>query len=353
LATSGGDKIVQLLAVLSLACAVIVIWAAFFRSWSAINDGYARTTPGKAILFLLVPLVNLFWMFQAFAGYPTDYNLYLRRYQLSAPTLGRTWFILLCVVFLINTGLARLPEPLFQLIGILVTMAIGAIVLTKICKAVNRLPDGLHSVSPARTDLGPIGQFFNKLSALRLPRWALILVVAAGIIVILGIAADRIAQNQRVSRFKSAALETAEHYGPLLAAAIADSDHHLSGRPSRQLHELMKEILQRGFTYAILYMPVMSSEEFLWRYQGVGHYMSYEKDSPHITSWAGVKRVLVKNEMERAIHRALSGDNTSINEINRRSRATFHSVIVGKSGQPLAVLRLVIYGRGGTERDII
>ena len=42
--------------------------------WAAIQDGYARTTPGKAIGFMFIPFFNIYWMFQAIWGYSKDYN---------------------------------------------------------------------------------------------------------------------------------------------------------------------------------------------------------------------------------------------------------------------------------------
>jgi hypothetical protein len=343
-AANAGDPFLQIMAVCMLVCAGFVIWVAIFKGWKAINDGQARTTPGKALLYLLVPLFNYYWMFQVFGGFATDYNLYVRRYQLSAPKLGSGWFITWCILIIINTGLARSTEPLAALIGFFATMIVGAIMLNKICKSVNQLPPRAFSPADYEALHGRVGKYLNAFSSSRFGKWASSIAAVLAIIVVFGIIADRIQQNQRIGKFKVQARATAEQLGPALADAIAGFDYKSGQRPSRQLYELMKKAAQH-FTYTVLYLPDPSAEEFLWRYQGVWSFMTYEKD------W-GVRKIPINNDLERAIQKALRGDRTAIDEINLNSRATMQSVISGKQGRPLAVLRFVIPGRGGIEREI-
>lgn len=44
------------------------------RMWSAVPTAQARTRPGWAVGLLFVPLFNLYWLFQAIAGFATDWN---------------------------------------------------------------------------------------------------------------------------------------------------------------------------------------------------------------------------------------------------------------------------------------
>ena len=55
---------------------MVVLWC---KSWAAIQDGHARTTPGKAIGFLFIPLFDFYWVFQAVWGLSKDFNAYLQR----------------------------------------------------------------------------------------------------------------------------------------------------------------------------------------------------------------------------------------------------------------------------------
>lgn len=48
------------------------------RAWAYIQElPVARTTPGKAVWLLFLPLFNIYWLFVAYGGWPTDYNKYL------------------------------------------------------------------------------------------------------------------------------------------------------------------------------------------------------------------------------------------------------------------------------------
>ena len=68
--------------VLFLVVHVVVTFLVIWRMWSAIQDGHARTTPGKAIGFLFIPFFNVYWIFQVWGGFPADYNKYSERYRL-------------------------------------------------------------------------------------------------------------------------------------------------------------------------------------------------------------------------------------------------------------------------------
>src|SRR5687767_6774080 len=65
---------------------VMFLWFhLYYRAWKAIQDGHARTTPGKAVGFLLIPLFNLYWMFPALWGFSKDYNAYIERHSINVP----------------------------------------------------------------------------------------------------------------------------------------------------------------------------------------------------------------------------------------------------------------------------
>ena len=53
----------------------ITIFCVFwYKVWVSIQDGHARTTPGKAIGFMFIPFFNGYWLFQSIWGFAKDYN---------------------------------------------------------------------------------------------------------------------------------------------------------------------------------------------------------------------------------------------------------------------------------------
>ncbi|MBE6424928.1 MAG: zinc ribbon domain-containing protein [Planctomycetaceae bacterium] len=75
-----------------------------YRCWRLIQDGHARTTPGKAVGFLFIPFFNIYWFFVAHYGLAIDLNSYARRYQIAVPRapegLVLTALILLFIPYL-------------------------------------------------------------------------------------------------------------------------------------------------------------------------------------------------------------------------------------------------------------
>ena len=129
-------------AVLLMFYGVVVMLVLWYKAWEAIQDGQARTTPGKAVGFLFIPLFNLYWMFQAIHGFAKDYNSYVDRHSLSVPKLPEGMFLAYCILVL--AGIIPFLGPLFSLAGIGVMIALCA----KVCDAVNALPAQAAAPSP-------------------------------------------------------------------------------------------------------------------------------------------------------------------------------------------------------------
>ena len=51
-----------------------------YKFWQMIQDGFARTTPGKAVGFLFIPFFNFYWWIVAFLGLSKDQNAYIDRH---------------------------------------------------------------------------------------------------------------------------------------------------------------------------------------------------------------------------------------------------------------------------------
>ncbi|MFL6374422.1 MAG: hypothetical protein ACJ73D_07145 [Pyrinomonadaceae bacterium] len=105
----------------------------YYKAWEAIQDGYARTTPAKAVGFLFIPFFMAYWWFQAIWGWAKDYNAYIDRHSIAAPRVSEGLFLAevisrLCWII-----------PVVNVIAILVTLILNPIMMAKICNAVNAL----------------------------------------------------------------------------------------------------------------------------------------------------------------------------------------------------------------------
>jgi hypothetical protein len=124
-----------------------------YKSWNAVQDGHQRTSAGKAVGFLFIPLFNFYWIFQAFAGYAKDYNAYLNRYDLNFKILNKDLILTFCVLFLVyniapfiiailNRSFAAQTIVQISEYGIFtVVLGIGAFIISKVCDAINNLAE--------------------------------------------------------------------------------------------------------------------------------------------------------------------------------------------------------------------
>jgi len=56
--------------------AFVVFAVLIYKMWKAIPTTGARTTPGKAVGFLFIPVFNVYWWFPAIWGWSQDWNSY-------------------------------------------------------------------------------------------------------------------------------------------------------------------------------------------------------------------------------------------------------------------------------------
>jgi len=134
----GIGSIVWPLLVLGIPLAIyafIVFCLFVHRSWSWIQDGHARTGPCKALGFLFIPFFNLYWIFEAYWGFAKDYNAYTARHGLqAAPKLPESLFLAYCILILVSL------IPFVDFVTIIPNFIILAIIISKVCDAVNALP---------------------------------------------------------------------------------------------------------------------------------------------------------------------------------------------------------------------
>jgi len=119
---------------------VVVMAVLVYRMWVAIQDGSARTTPGKAVGLMFIPFFNFYWGFQVLWGFAKDYNRYVERHSVQVGKLPPGLFL----AYFILCFAAAVP-----LVGPFVVAAnavVGSVMVSKICDAVNALPAAPPSV---------------------------------------------------------------------------------------------------------------------------------------------------------------------------------------------------------------
>jgi hypothetical protein len=145
-----GVQLLAILGILGLVQLVIVqmiyTFVILWKMWSSIQDGYARTTPGKAVGFLFIPFFNVYWIFQVWGGFPTDYNSYADRHRLSVPHFSSGVFTAYPVLVLLTA------IPFLGIIVALVNMFLFVAIISRTCDAVNALADNASErlAHPAR-----------------------------------------------------------------------------------------------------------------------------------------------------------------------------------------------------------
>lgn len=72
---------------------VVVNMVFLYKIWEAIDDGYARTTPGKAVGFMFIPLFNIYWLFPAYWGFAKDFNKLILRRGLKITPISEGLFL--------------------------------------------------------------------------------------------------------------------------------------------------------------------------------------------------------------------------------------------------------------------
>ena len=109
----------------------VVMLMLYHKMWASIQDGHARTTPGRAVGMLFVPFYNLYWAFQVIWGFSKDYNAYVERHGTKAARLPEELFlanVIMCFLTWI---------PVIGLIILVVNYFIVLVMVTKICDAIN------------------------------------------------------------------------------------------------------------------------------------------------------------------------------------------------------------------------
>jgi len=133
-AARDSSMVAQVLALAMLVFSGIVSLVLVHRMWSAIQDGAARTSPGRAVGLLFVPFYNIYWLFHVYKGFAEDFNAYRERHSLQAARLPAWLFLTFCILSLFGW----IPAVGFPIV--VATLFVEVFMIAKICDAVNAVP---------------------------------------------------------------------------------------------------------------------------------------------------------------------------------------------------------------------
>jgi hypothetical protein len=142
----------------------VTIFVLLYRAWGALQDGHARTSPGRAVGFLFIPIFGFYWIFQVLWGFAKDFNALVSRHSMDAARLPPGLFLAQAIL-IVSTILIRV-DPVIGFVICPISYVLWLVMVTKICDGVNALPlvtaqgpstqGGDHSVShQAEGDLAP------------------------------------------------------------------------------------------------------------------------------------------------------------------------------------------------------
>lgn len=85
--------------------AAIYAYIILYRAWCILQPGEARTTPGQAVGFCFIPIFNIYWIFNVYSGWATDWTRIRNSYSnlQDAPKASNGLFIaaMICMITLI------------------------------------------------------------------------------------------------------------------------------------------------------------------------------------------------------------------------------------------------------------
>lgn len=92
--------------------------------WKVVQDGEARTTPGKAVGLSFIPLFNVYWMFVAIAGLPKEMNRVRAAEAPDAPECDEKVALAHCILICCSViPLVNLVTGIAAAVTFFVTMA--------------------------------------------------------------------------------------------------------------------------------------------------------------------------------------------------------------------------------------
>jgi len=133
----------------------VVCLILIYKMWAAIQGMGARTSPGKALGFMFIPLFNLYWAFVVYWGWTRDYNKIGEREGVELPQMPEGIALTACILPLlsfavvpamyirnwpqIRQGIVSYGWMWPSMVIYLATVLFMAVLFSKICDGLNAL----------------------------------------------------------------------------------------------------------------------------------------------------------------------------------------------------------------------
>lgn len=138
-------------------------------------------------------------------------------------------------------------------------------------------------------------------------------------------------QAHRSEVYKRLANEQMQHFEPQLTRLLASITAPPRNNVPPDLHDLMQTLAGLSFmSKATIYVPDSQDKSAMWGYTA---WRGYDKRD-------GFARFFVAKDFEKAMRKALDGDNADLDAINRKVGFEFYHVVRDAHGAPAAILRL-------------
>lgn len=104
--------------------AVVFSCIILFHLWSLIPKETAKTTPGRAVGFLFIPLFSFYWNFVAIHGLATSLNVETNKLNIADKKVNEQLSLAFCIVAIASAVLFELPVASI-LLGIVQAVLFG------------------------------------------------------------------------------------------------------------------------------------------------------------------------------------------------------------------------------------
>jgi len=138
-----GTEVLRPIASLCVLVSYVLFFRMLFKAWAALPPSRARTTPGKAVGFFLIPFFAFYWCWIALAGLATDYNRYVAAVddRKQTPPLPANLYKLSCLLY-VYVPLVAAFVPGTNLIGFVILFNIAVLIpvmILSMARAINGL----------------------------------------------------------------------------------------------------------------------------------------------------------------------------------------------------------------------
>lgn len=88
---------------------VLIELVLYYKMWAVIQDDEVSVSPAKAILFLLIPFFNIYWMLNMLIGFAEDYNSFIERRSINIKEMPVMLFVIYAFSSILTAIVVTVP----------------------------------------------------------------------------------------------------------------------------------------------------------------------------------------------------------------------------------------------------